>query len=84
MGANSFSSFYCCELTRSFSSGAVTTILVGRKEGRKEVSCLSAGGDNALQRLTNLEEEPGVAAAVAGRRRVGTCDPPPTPLIHNN
>jgi hypothetical protein len=40
----------------------LTTILVRRKE----VSCLSAGGDNSLQRLTNLEEEPGVVAAVAG------------------
>jgi hypothetical protein len=44
----------------------LTTILVRRKEGRKEVSCLSAGGDNSLQHLTNLEDEPGVAAAVAG------------------
>lgn len=44
----------------------LTTNLVRRKEGRKERSCLSAGGDDSLQRLTNLEEEPGVAAAVAG------------------
>jgi hypothetical protein len=67
--ANSFSSFYCCELTHSFSSSSVTTILDNdsrQKEGRKEVSCLSAGGDNSLQHLTNLEDEPGVAAAVAG------------------
>jgi hypothetical protein len=69
--ANSFSSFsfYYCEFTHSFSSSSVTTILDNesrQKEGRKERSCLSAGGDDSLQRLTNLEEEPGVAAAVAG------------------